>query len=603
MATIVQTVIGKLKATVEKLSSTVADIEYRSKVAATVQTTSKTALQIYVSGTKYLAQTGARTILQDTAYVGKTAVTYLLGKFVEIFYKAFGDSGQITDTTFRTTTKGLPDSISLQDSLNSAVGKTVQDVGQTQDVLSREVFYARQYQDNMGITDASAVGFAKPSEDVLSLSDSTAIVNIYNRNPQDTVLGTDDVNGAGADDDQNITFFKNTGEFSQVFDSISFQNTYSRQFSDEGSVTDQDSVETGKFFYDSGSLQDTLSIVTGFSRSPGDTSQVLDIQYIESTKPTEDSVGLVDNLSTSINYFREVNDSTTATDDVNGAATDDDQNITFFKNTGDLANFIDLTQFVSVFNRSFEDTTNLTDLLQVSSTKPVEDLSNLVDEISVEEGKGLFHNTLLTDDLTRILVVSRSLEDVGSVFDTTAYGFFKEVQDLGSVLDSVSFANSYSRAVSDLSNITDVGSLEVGKGSLDALQIVDTLSFTNIYLRSVSEQGALTDAVGLTFSKNIDDYINLQDITILAVDYGKITGDLVNVTDDVNGAGVDDDQNITFFKNLAPELLNITSTVSKGPEKGVPEALQITSQGTLLNQNYGADYFAQDYVGVSRSFT
>lgn len=603
MATILQTIIGKLTATVEKVTSTVAVAEYRNKVTAAVETTGKTLLEVYTSSTKYLAQTTTKTVLQDVSYIGKTSLSYMVGKFVDLYYKIFSDSGQVTDSLSTELGKGVSDSLSLQDSRFNTVGKLIQDTGQIVDQISRQTVYARQYSDTTNIIDATVLGSAKAVGESLSLSDAAGIVNVYNRNIQDNVLATDDVNGAGADDDQNITFFKVTGDFTQVFDSLSFQNSYNRQFSDNNSVSDQDSIETGKFFYEVGNIQDSLSITTGFSRAPEDVSQITDIRYVESTKGTADSLAISDSLTSTINYFRSINDNTTATDDVNGAAADDDQNITFFKITGDLANFIDLVQFVNVFNRAFTDTTNLTDIAQVSSGKNLEDITSLIDVDTIELSKGLFDNNLVIDEYARIFVSSRSFEDVNSVFDSFSYQSSKNISDSGSVIDALSFTNLYSRSVSDLSNISDSDSLEVGKGSVDSLQIADALSFTNTYFRSVSDQNNITDSTGIVFSKNLDEYINLQDSIVGLLDYGRVPGDLVNVTDDVNGAGVDDDQNITFFKNLPSELVNLTSIATKESGKVVGETLNIASQGTLLNQNYGADYFAQDYVGVSRSFT
>ena len=471
MATILQTVIGKLTATVEKLSSTVVVTEYRNKVIATVQTSGKTLLDVYSSGTKYLAETSAKTVLGDVSYIGKTSLSYIVGKFVELYFKFFADTGQVTDSRYVEVGKGLPNTVSLQDSVVNVFSKGVSDTSQIQDQLSRQTFYNRQYQDSTGITDAAAVGLSKASSEVLTLSDTTGIINIYNRSIEDNVLGTDDVNGAAADDDQNIVFFKNTGDLSHVLDSASFQNTYIRQYSDSGSIADQNTIGTGKFFYDIGNLQDSLTILTEFFRAPEELSQLLDTRYFEVTKATADGAALSDTLTKAVSYFRYFNDNSTATDDVNGAAADDDQNIVFFKNTGDLAGFIDTTELVSVFNRTFVNNTGLIDVPQISS------------------------------------------------------------------------------------------------------------------------------------SKFLQDYVVLQDTTVELLDYGRIPDDQVTVTDDVNGAGVDDDQNIVFFKNLPGELLNIITTVSKSSEKGAVEGLQITSQGIILNQSYGADYFAQDYVGVSRSFT
>lgn len=575
---------GRTSAIIEKLSSIIATVEYRARSLVT-------------------AESPARIVLAEALQVGKTSIDYLAGKFVEIYFRYFGDSATIEDSSSIGTGKNTFDNLVLDETLDKSFDKVSDNTTNTSDLLERTVVYSRGFSDLTDITDSVSSLVSKPLDESLSFTDQTSIVNVYNRSLLDTVLATDDVNGAGADDDQNITFFKNTGDFTQVFDTLGFESSYNRQFSDDGSVGDLGSIEAGKFFYDAGELSDSLTITSVFNRSPEDVSQVLDIKYVEVAKAAEDNTAITDSLASVISYFRSIDDSATATDDVNGAAADDDQNITFFKNTGELTNLIDLVEFVSVFNRAFEDATNLTDSTEISSTKLLEDSTGLTDNSSIEAVKGLFDNSLVEDDFTRTFLSSRAFEDYSSILDSLNYEFSKDISDSGSILDSINFATSYSRTLSDVSNITDTNTLEISKNSVDSLQILDALSFENTYLRSVSDESSITDNATTALFKNLDDYINLQDAISQLIDYGLVSGDLLNVTDDVNGAGVDDDQTITFFKNLPSELLNITITVSKGPEKGVEEALSITSQGVLLNQNYGADYFAQDYVGVSRSFT
>jgi hypothetical protein len=80
--------------------------------------------------------------------------------------------------------------------------------------------------------------------------------------------------------------------------------------------------------------------------------------------------------------------------------------------------------------------------------------------------------------------------------------------------------------------------------------------------------------------------------------------DQVNITDDVNGAAVDDDQIASFFKVMSDQL-NLTDTTESAFNKQSQDSLNLSNPGTILNQDYinGPDYFLQDYVGVSRTIT
>jgi hypothetical protein len=88
------------------------------------------------------------------------------------------------------------------------------------------------------------------------------------------------------------------------------------------------------------------------------------------------------------------------------------------------------------------------------------------------------------------------------------------------------------------------------------------------------------------------------------MDYVRDFTDSVNVTDDVNGAAVDDDQVAEFFK-ITGDQANVSDTAENVFNKQPQDSLNLSNSGTILNQDYinGPDYFLEDYVGVSRTIT
>lgn len=575
---------GRTTAIIEKLAATAAAIEYRAR-------------------TLLAAESSAKTVISEILQTGKTSIEYLVGKFVTVYFRYFGNEATVQDTTNKVFEKGIADQETVTDSTRRDTAKGLSDVTGTTDVLDRTVLYSRGFTNLAGLTDTHSSQLSKPSTETLSLSDNNSIVNIYNRSINTTVLSTDDVNGAGADDDQNITFFKNTGNLSQVFDVLAFQNTYFRQFDNNSNIYDLTNIGVNKYFYDYNVFADVFDRVVDYSRNPEHLAQLADSTQADVSKSLIDSSNISDNLQSSITYFRQFSSSLTATDDVNGAAADDDQNIIFFKNTSDLFHISDLSEIVNVFDRSFVNEAATADLAQVSLDKPFAEIGYTSDRLDHLFDSQKFEGLTLEDLLTRTVVFSRSLLQTSTTSDILSTSFSKILANTSTLSDSLSFTNSYSRSFSFTSEISDSKNLGINKGLLDSLNLTELLSFEIDYSRQFADLSNISSLKTISFSKNINDSILLQDSISELIDYGKLPVDLLNITDDVNGAGVDDDQTITFFKNLPSELVNIASTVSKGAGKGVQETLSISSQGILLNQNYGADYFAQDYVGVSRSFT
>jgi hypothetical protein len=169
---------------------------------------------------------------------------------------------------------------------------------------------------------------------------------------------------------------------------------------------------------------------------------------------------------------------------------------------------------------------------------------------------------------------------------------------------------------------------------------VNTLEYIqNLFGKNVEDQVGAADSVDTGFGKMVEDQLDLQEV--YESNFGKFVTDSLNITDDVNGAAVDDDQVAAIFKIVSDPLvlseytetvfnkqtadtLNISDVISTAMgfsrslavdqfnvndfddvifNKQSVDSLNISNPGIILNQNYGSNYFLQDYVGVSRTIS
>jgi hypothetical protein len=159
----------------------------------------------------------------------------------------------------------------------------------------------------------------------------------------------------------------------------------------------------------------------------------------------------------------------------------------------------------------------------------------------------------------------------------------------------------------DQVNLTDsINNINFGKNPGDSVNLSDTFNRTVVFSREQIDQVNIGESDVIDFNKNSSDQFNISDSVY--VERGLFTNfsDQVNTTDDINGAAVDDDQTVSFFKTSSEQInfgdqLNLTMLFTRTPT----DQTNISNPGLIVNQDYinGPDYFLEDYVGVSRTIT
>ena len=172
--------------------------------------------------------------------------------------------------------------------------------------------------------------------------------------------------------------------------------------------------------------------------------------------------------------------------------------------------------------------------------------------------------------------------DSASTFDATVVSFFKSLSDSSeAAYDAVMI---FYKALADEGYASDAQVFQFAK--------------------SLSDTAVIPEQISKAFEKGYDDPAYLNDEHFHS--YQKILSETIGVTDDIDGeSSVLDDQEIQFFK-VRVDVAHATDTLdfTMAFNRTFADTASSTDAGSIRNQGY-ADFtfFAEDYVGASRTFT
>ena len=186
-----------------------------------------------------------------------------------------------------------------------------------------------------------------------------------------------------------------------------------------------------------------------------------------------------------------------------------------------------------------------------------------------------------------LFVLDRYPVDSISSLDSTVFSFFKSLSDSPEAVEKATLSFYKSLAETGLTNDAQVIS----------------------FFKNLTDTVTIPEQVNKAFEKGLNDSILAGDTIltdIAARDLVKVLNENINVTDDIDGeSSVLDDQEIQFFKVRA-NVANTTDTLAltMGFNRTFTNTASSTDAGSIRNQGY-ADFtfFAEDYVGASRTFT
>ena len=179
-----------------------------------------------------------------------------------------------------------------------------------------------------------------------------------------------------------------------VSDIATSNNT--KSLTDSSTLSDSNLLNTIKIAEDSSSISDNTSLAN--TKPLADSSTISDISELSNTKPLTDSGTITDTFNRIVDFIRDISDSINVTDDIDGAASLEDEQIAlFFKNTTDLASFTDSIIILLSTIKDIFDSINVLDLASLDTIKPLSDLTNITDNVGLGNNKGATDSSTLAD--------------------------------------------------------------------------------------------------------------------------------------------------------------------------------------------------------------
>jgi hypothetical protein len=198
--------------------------------------------------------------------------------------------------------------------------------------------------------------------------------------------------------------------------------------------------------------------------------------------------------------------------------------------------------------------------------------------------------------LTRVYPVSEVayiLLVVSAYLDTT--GRFKYTTDVFSVTDTTSL-NTSKIADADTFTTVDDTALSTDKSLADTTSLSDSVLTVLVFIRDFTDTANLADASTLLISPAYSDTFALSDTTATSIDK--------NLTDSFALNDLSDAAGPTFsFADFTNNVVSTSDSTEVTNAKELSDSLSSPDSGTLISQGYcDITYFAEDYVGESRTF-
>jgi len=228
-------------------------------------------------------------------------------------------------------------------------------------------------------------------------------------------------------------------------------------------------------------------------------------------------------------------------------------------------------------------------------------------EFSLSQGQflqasELFENPKTTD--AQVLAFFKTLTDSSIAADAAAVSFATARADTTTTTDEKIM--SVFKTLADVASVTDLASLAPEKFFSDSGTVTDSLIFARS--RSFSDLAYPTDtfASQAAFSRSFSDLAYPTDTFASQAAFSRSFTDTAYATDNFDGeASILDDQEMQFLKSLT-DIASVSDSiiVLKTIPLVLTETPSATDAGSLRSQGF-ADftYFAEDFVGASRTFT
>ena len=192
-----------------------------------------------------------------------------------------------------------------------------------------------------------------------------------------------------------------------------------------------------------------------------------------------------------------------------------------------------------------------------------------------------------------VVQVDHVLMTVAASMDTS--GRYRYIQDLTVVADAAALL--VSKPFADIvAAPTDTQVFGVGKGLSDSAVMTDSVVAVLVFLRDFAETLTVPDAKALLVSPAYVESVAPTDT--IALDHSKAFADGFAMNDMADAGGP-----VWSFSDTTANIITMSDSSLLSHGKGVSDSVSAADSGVLSMQDYcDLTYFAEDYVGLSRTF-
>jgi hypothetical protein len=196
--------------------------------------------------------------------------------------------------------------------------------------------------------------------------------------------------------------------------------------------------------------------------------------------------------------------------------------------------------------------------------------------------------------VTPAVDVSYILLNTSAFLDTT--GQFKYVPEIVVVSDAVALA--VAKQLADGATTVDDLTLQVAKSLNDSVSFTEVFSAFSVFIRSFADSTAATDTSFRATVKSAADTLSVSDATLRALTKRVFDGVAMNDSFDATDGSI-----FVVSKSVTNVVFAIDTKVFSH-NKPFGDMITASDVGLLVLQGYcDLTYFAEDYVGESRTFT
>jgi hypothetical protein len=408
---------------------------------------------------------------------------------------------------------------------------------------------------------------------------------------------------SGAEDSLVYEFFKSLTDDSGVAEAAA--KSLLKAASDVGLVTEQALIEFGRSLSDEARVQEshTLSVEKPLAEIVANAE---DSTYIFTKKVKEDEAtfaeqidikevgkGISDAPGVAEQYASSLARSTS-----DAATVGDEYAPTVGKVHSDGTELSDGIDTIDV-GKGLSETPTFAELFANDMSKPLADTSGVVSTPSLGPNKVVSDGAGTSDDIDYFITakaifdavsVTDDVDGVASILDDQELSVFKQVTNVAGVAEAIYRQVNYLRSFADTSAATDALAYELA--------------------RFLADESAVNEAIAITTQRPLSDSASIG-LDELELDFGKAPSDSPILSESI----VVDSDKMLYDESTAADVaslhtgrpasdtLAVSDVETKAPNKVPSELASITDTGSLRSQGYcDFTYFAEDYVGASRTF-